>query len=194
MATSISFCTARAHVTGLAPQVSVANSASVPSTLAPGPEQAFAAQMRTKGLAPPRWFVLSAHTKSRFQGLFSRFGLDLGKLAFSIGGAFGQAGLTLGDTIFLETGFPNRSHAHQLGLLSHEITHSIQYRKLGWGAFLLRYRREWKASGGDPYMRPGDPKWELLKSLHYATIDPVDPRFYLDSLCDRMRVAAETGR
>jgi hypothetical protein len=46
--------------------------------------------MKAKGLTPPRWFVLSQHSKSRLQGLFGRFGLDLCQLAFSIGGAFGR--------------------------------------------------------------------------------------------------------
>lgn len=165
----------------------------VPATLIPGPEAAFAAQMRAKGMAPPRWFKLAPQVRKQFDSLFARFDLDIGKLTFSTGGAFGQAGLTLGNTILLFRGFSQRSFTDQLGLLAHEITHSVQYKKLGWISFLVRYRREWRSSGGNPYMKPGDPAWEALRRAPIASIDPVDSSHYLDQLCDRFRVAAETG-
>jgi hypothetical protein len=126
--------------------------------------------------------------------LFSRFGFDVGRLSITTDGAFGQAGITFGKTICLSRDFGSRDPITQLGLLGHEITHSVQYQKLGWPRFLTRYLREWRESNGDPYVEPGDPRSERLLRMPIGSVDPVSTDFYLDQLGDRFRAAIETGR
>jgi hypothetical protein len=191
-------CSGRIRVVGGAGATDTpgANEA-VPVTLVPGPTQAYAAQMVSKGIPPPRWFVLAPDTKSRLSVLFSRFSgvaFDLGRLSITTGGAFGQGGITFGNTICLSREFAARDPLVQLGLLAHEITHSVQYKMLGWVPFLSRYVREWRESRGDPYMTPGDSKTDALMRLPIHSVNPVDPNFYLDQLGDRFRAAAMLHR
>jgi hypothetical protein len=161
----------------------------VPGTLVPGPPQIMAEVMRAKGMHPPQWYVLAPGARAALQRFYARFGLDLGRLTFSTGGAFGQGGLTLGNTILLFREFGTRAYSEQLRLLAHEMTHSVQYKLLGWVSFLLRYKREWSRSNGNPYGVP-----QPLEEIPIGEVDPVDPRFYLDQLADRFRLAVDAGR
>lgn len=61
--------------------------------------------------------------------------------------------------------------------------------KLGWIGFLSRYRSEWAKSNGNPCGVP-----QALRTIPLGQLDPVDGRFYLDQICDRFRLAAETGQ
>jgi hypothetical protein len=124
-------------------------------------------------------------------GRFSSVGFDLGRLSITTGGAFGQGGITFGSTICLLSEFATLDPVTQLGLLAHEITHSIQDKMLGWIRFLGRYVHDWRQSKGDPYMKPGDLKWEELKKRAIQSVDPVDSKYYLDQLADP---SSPTGR
>ena len=159
----------------------------IPPTLARGPECPLAPQMAAKGMRPAQWLVLASSAERELRTLFSRFQLDLTRLVFSIGWAFGQDGITFGRTIFLSREFGAQSYIVQLGLLAHEITHSVQYAKVGWPAFAARYLREWYESGGHPYMRRHDPGSERLDSRAIESVDPLDPAYYLDQLADRFQ-------
>jgi hypothetical protein len=165
----------------------------VPTTLVPRPLDDISRRMIAKGAPPPTWMTLAPDARMRLQPLFTRFRLNLSNLTFSTGGAFGQVGITFGDTILLSTDFSYRQYKVQLGLLAHEIIHSVQYRRLGWVSFLSRYLREWRLSGGDPYMHDGEPKSDELLKRPLVEVDPTDPSYYLDQLCDRFRRAAERG-
>ena len=164
-----------------------------PSTLVPLPPQPNAAILAVKGIRPPVWLKLAPLAKKQVQPYFDRFGWDLGRLTFSTGRAFGQAGITFGRTILLERAFGLMDYQTQLGLLAHEIAHSLQYHLAGWGTFLTRYLGEWRKSDGDPYMKEGDSKWEALADIPIGSVDALDPRFYLDQIADRFRVAVEDG-
>jgi hypothetical protein len=94
------------------------------SALVPRPPDETAKRLGAKGVPPPAWMMLAPGAKMRLQPLFNRFGLDVSELKFSAGGAFGQYGITFGDTILLSRDFAQRSYTVQLGLLAHEITHA----------------------------------------------------------------------
>jgi hypothetical protein len=163
------------------------------ATLVPRPPDPFAERMRAKGAPPPAWFELAPAARLRLERAFGRFRIDLSRLTFGTAGAFGQIGITFGDTILLSPDFPTRPVAVQLGRLAHEIAHSIQYRRLGWVCFLSRYVREWRASGGNPYLNVGETRGKELMKIPIAEVDPISPKFYLDELADRFRQAVEFG-
>lgn len=64
----------------------------------------------------------------------------------------------------------------------------LRFTANGAFGFLTRYRREWIESSGNPYGVP-----HPLRTIPIGQVDPVDGRFYLDQICDRFRLAAETG-
>jgi hypothetical protein len=161
----------------------------LPATLRPARGGPYDDLVRAKGIPLPRWFVLAPEARGVLQALFGRFGLDLGALTISLGGAFGNRGLTLGRTILLTPEFARDSYPQQLALLAHEITHAVQYRILGWARLLFRYGEEWSRSSGDPYGVPTP-----LRQLPVGQVDPVDGRFYLDQLADRFALAMQEGR
>jgi hypothetical protein len=173
-----------AHSGAMAPSLLAAQPRTiVPLSLVPGKTQAFASQMVTKGIAPPKWYVLAPAARARLQPLFARFPLDLGRLSLNMGGAFGNAAITFKSTISLATDFGTGNTATfeaQLRLLAHEITHSVQYTRVGFFPFLVRYLREWRASKGDPYGVP-----PALAGISLREVDPIDSRFYLDQIADR---------
>ena len=191
VAASVSFaaprgCSACSRALSAVPTAETAPSA-IPESLAPGPVQAFAEQMRAKGMPVPTWYVLSARARMALEPLFSSFRLDLNTLVISTGGAFGNAGITFGRTILLQKSFgtgPTARLQGQLRLLAHEMTHSVQYARIGLPRFIVRYLGEWRKSGGNPYGVPA-----ALAAIPLASLDPIDGRFYLDQISDR--VAAE---
>jgi hypothetical protein len=162
---------------------------SLPATLQPAPPGLFDNLFHLKGARVPRWFVLAPAARGALTPLLGRFGLDLRALTFSLGGAFGNRGLTLGRTILLTPEFARDPYPRQLSLLAHEITHAVQYKILGWTRLLIRYAEEWARSDGDPYGVPA-----ALRQIPISEVDPVDGRFYLDQLGDRFALAAWEGR
>jgi hypothetical protein len=76
---------------------------------------------------------------------------------------------------------PTATFQRQARLLAHEMTHAVQYGRIGVARFLVRYLDEWHRSNSNPYGVPGE-----LVAIPLASLDPVDPRFYLDQLADRV--------
>jgi hypothetical protein len=163
----------------------------IPITLAePAKNDPFEERLRLKGGQPPHWLVLAPEAKTRLLRLFGRFGLDLGQLRFALRVLGGQAqGLNYGDTIYLYPRFGRGWYDEQLGLLAHEITHAVQYRKLGRAALALRHARERQRSGGNLY----DPAPKLT-ATPIADVDPVTPDYYLEQLAERFRQAVTFGK
>jgi hypothetical protein len=64
----------------------------VPSTLIPGPKDAFEDVARAKGMEPPRWLLLSRAAQTRLSKVFGRFHLDLGSLRFALRAMQGHEG------------------------------------------------------------------------------------------------------
>jgi hypothetical protein len=127
-------------------------------------------------------FRLSESARQALQPIFDRFGYDLRQtqIAFArLPDMVGASAVAFGEGINISAVIWNTlTPREQLGLLSHEFTHSVQYRELGIIDFTIRYIDEYPQYGV-----PSD-----LNNILIEDLDPVDPNFALDEIADRVRV------
>jgi hypothetical protein len=125
-------------------------------------------------------FALSDAARQALQPIFDNFGYDVRATQLSFGkGAdiVDASAFAYGPAVTLNEGVWRTLDARQqLGLLAHEIAHSVQYRERGTPRFLVRYVME-----GRKYGVPSQ-----LDAIPISNLNPVDPRFALDQLADRV--------
>jgi hypothetical protein len=133
-------------------------------------------------------YVLSDSARRSLQPLFDSFGFDVScvtvRFAPSWRVGWKNDAYTLGDSITVNRNtWEGKGSVWRLGLLAHEVTHSVQYARLGYAGFLTRYGPEWFRDRN--YHVP-----PTLEAILLRLLDPVDRRFTLDQIANRVALAA----
>jgi len=79
-----------------------------------------------------------------FNKNFKDVDVQTGELAHFITSIAGAQAITFGNYIFVAKGEYNNQSVGGLGLIGHELTHVLQYRKQGKSEFLLKYFKEYQ--------------------------------------------------
>ena len=108
---------------------------------------------------------------------------DVEDVVFRFGPTGGADAWTLRYMVTLDADTWNTSNdLERLVLVTHEIVHSLQYTHMGWfkvNNFLWRYKDEYGRD--DNYRVPG-----ALARLDLFDLDPVDDRYTLDQIAERV--------
>ena len=127
--------------------------------------------------------MLSKYAVPPLQSVFNHLGFDVTRGVFEFGQTGGAGAYTLGNTVIINGGIWKYARPHQrMRTLAHELTHSVQYEKLGFSGFLSRYYDSdefWR--GRDNYRVPSD-----LAAIPMGALNVVDPRFTLDQIAERV--------
>lgn len=121
---------------------------------------------------------------------FDRYHFDVGQITVILKQNLGQAGITLGNRVYLDDSFQYLRPYRQIHLLAHEITHSVQYRDLGKSNFLERYAVGYKQP--DNYDIPTE-LWavrtenlSVTQTGSYLGADGMRYDFTLDQIAERI--------
>jgi RHS repeat-associated protein len=116
-------------------------------------------------------------------------GFDLNRLRFRFRSMEGDhSGETRGDLINLNTAWDTYTPDSQVHTLAHEATHAVQVDKLGILRTTMRHAVEaakGELTGVSPYTQSID-----LLNASAKALDPVDSRFPLEAIADKMGDAA----
>ncbi|MEP6652282.1 MAG: RHS repeat-associated core domain-containing protein [Myxococcales bacterium] len=157
-------------------------------------EHSNAAILRAKGLPVPTYYKLSDAAVEELGPVFNQLGYDVSRVRVSTGGAWGMDGFTLGDAVHLTT---DSSH-WSLGLMAHEITHSVQF---DLRPFYMAGRYTYEAAstaisglfGGQGISEMYGPT-SALSGTQLSTLDVFDTRVYLDQIADRVALLSGLPR
>jgi RHS repeat-associated protein len=128
---------------------------------------------------------------------FDRYNFDVDQIKVIFKKNLGQAGITLGNRVYLDDSFQYLSPYRQMRLLAHEITHSVQYRDLGKANFLERYAVGYKQV--DNYDIPTElwavptNKLSVTQAGSYLGQDGMRYDFTLDQIAERIGVETASG-
>jgi len=134
---------------------------------------------------------LSDEAKRLLKPTFDHFNFDLGRIRIEFTGLRNDPAETDGDVIHIDRDSWRKADAtpiKRMMILTHEITHSVQYDRLGYWKARLRFASERLKYGSEGvYEVPGS-----LDRLKLDKIDPVDTRFTLESIARRMEAFSRT--
>ena len=125
---------------------------------------------------------------------FDRYNFDVGQIKVILKHNLGQAGITLGNRVYLDDRFQYLSPYRQARLLGHEITHSVQYRDLGKANFLERYASEYRLGDDINYGVPIElwavptERLSVTQSGSFLGPDGLRHDFTLDNIADRIGI------
>jgi hypothetical protein len=135
-------------------------------------------------------YRLSPAAEVGLEQVFDKLGYDISGIVIQFGPTFGNSAFTVGRVITVDADtwaqlWQTGGEKAQRELLAHEITHSIQYEKLGLDDFLVRYAKEHPRYGV-----PGP--FKAITPGGLKGFDVVDPRYSLDELADTVAQAFHT--
>ena len=128
---------------------------------------------------------------------FDRYNFDVDQIKVIFKRNLGQAGITLGNRVYLDDRFQYLSPYRQMSLLAHEITHSVQYRDLGNANFLERYAVGYKQPGNydvpiELWAVPTN-KLSVTQTGSYLGPDGMRYDFTLDQIAERIGIETASG-
>jgi hypothetical protein len=130
-------------------------------------------------------YRLNAEGQKALAPAFQHTGKDLSEIRFLPGEIAGDVpGLTLGDTVRLDVDVWNASTSdYRLGLLAHEVTHTVQFDQIGAAEFGARYIEEYALGPGSNYDLPN-----TLRQTPITEVNMVDRAYTLDQIAQRFAV------
>jgi hypothetical protein len=114
------------------------------------------------------------------------FHYDLSQVRLEFGYTHGHPAFTLGDEVTLDQDEWNKTNERgRIKLLAHEITHSVQFERMGnthlvnfsFTRFMYRYIREYYKN--DNYHIPGE-----IRKFSMSDLNVVDSHFTLDQIAE----------
>ncbi|HMA97768.1 MAG TPA: toxin TcdB middle/N-terminal domain-containing protein [Polyangiaceae bacterium] len=155
-----------------------------------------------KGIDPGRLLVGNGDGSYRVSAQFMKdygnafqdaFGYDPSRARVEFGWGRGSPAYAVGDTITIDTGWwgKNDGTLSQARLLVHEMTHSIQYSRIGAAGMMLRRGVETATYGPNGQY---DITADLARISNLKTFNVVHPQFTLESIADHVRDVLVLGR
>ncbi len=131
---------------------------------------------------------LTPKAQELLKPIFSRFGYDINRVKITFDPAVDTAD-TSGDHIRLNPDYwSTRPNLKRMQILTHEITHSVQFQRLGSGGMRWRLGVESATHAfSDVYEVPDD-----LANTSLGRLNPTDSRFTLEAIASRMEDFART--
>ena len=132
---------------------------------------------------------MSNEAKKLLKPTFDVLKFDLSRVRIEFTGIRGNPAETDGDVIHIDRDYWRKAKPlKQMMILTHEITHSVQFDRLGYWKARMRFAAEKVKYGSDGvYDIPGE-----LDRLKLNQINPIDSRFTLESIGARMEAFART--
>lgn len=143
------------------------------------------------GAGPEFSLRLTPEALAALEPVADDLGIDAASVKFRMGDTHGQGAFTVNDVVTLNKDtWSAKTGLQRLGLLAHEMTHSLQYSELGGGLigasrFLWRYVPEYY---GNPhnYDVPAS-----LAILPMSQVDVLEPRYTLDQIANKAASGVE---
>jgi hypothetical protein len=137
------------------------------------------------GVVASSYYTLSASAIAALDPTFKgKLGFDVSQVRIYFGFTGKGDAYTLGNRVTIDrANWDKLSPRQMIRLLAHEITHSVQYEKIGLTSFLNRYI----GLSGEYYQKANYVVPGSLSTQAVGSFDIVDKNYTLDQIANRIR-------